>query len=97
MSKTNQVGVKHYVDEFYDSLAYVDENMSYDEKIKVKINLINRGNEFIENKQYDVAIDFYNRLLSHELFVNDYHPYRKLSRVYRKNKQYKKAEVHRLR
>ena len=86
----NQVGVKHYVDEFYDSLAYVDENMSYDEKIKVKINLINRGNEFIENKQYDVAIDFYNRLLSHELFVNDYHPYRKLSRVYRKNKQYKK-------
>lgn len=78
------------IDEFYDSIAYTNETMSYDEKVEIKSKLIDLGNEYIDNKQYGLAIVFYNKLLSHDLFVNDYHPYRKLSRVFRKDKQYEK-------
>ena len=39
-------------------------------------------------KEYDKAIGFYIRLLHHELFKNDFYPYRMLSIAYRKNSEY---------
>ena len=79
-----------YLDEIFESICFVDKNMSYAEKVRIKSKLIDLGNEYINNKQYEIAGEYYNRLLAHELFVNDYHPYRKLSRVYRKDKKYEK-------
>lgn len=69
-------------------ISNVNDDSSYSQKVDLKYELILKGQEFIDNKQYSDAIDFYNGLLNHELFVNDYHPYRKLSSVYRKDKQF---------
>ena len=63
-------------------------NESHKEKINRKYTLILKAYQFLNEEKYNLAIAFYNSLLSHELFINDYHPYRKLSRVYRKKKLY---------
>lgn len=73
----------------YDDELKVPENLSYDEKIDFKYNLIQKGKRLME-ENFDLAIVFYNNLLNHELFVNDYHPYLKLSKCYGKTKRYKK-------
>ncbi|WP_292749058.1 hypothetical protein [Methanobrevibacter sp.] len=65
-------------------------NLSYDEKIKIKQRLVKQGNRYIYMEENGNAIEFYNKLLTHVLFENDYHPYRKLARVYHKDKQYEK-------
>ena len=60
----------------------------YKRKIKLKLNLINKGKNLIENEKYGKAIRFYEELMDNELFSNDYHPYLKLSQVYRSDKKY---------
>lgn len=75
----------------FDEFVNFDKNLSYDEKIQFKYNLILMGNDLIKKAQYPMAIAYYTRLLSHGLFSNDYHPYLKLYRAYHKDKQYEKA------
>ena len=84
--KKAQIG--HHVDDGFLDFVNDGENLDYNEKIDYKYDLVKLGNEFIDNKEYDKAILFYNKLLTNKLFENDYHPYRKLSRVYRKKKLY---------
>ena len=49
-----------------------------------------QGNGYVDRGENANAISFYNRLLTHALFANDYHPYRKLARLYRTERQYKR-------
>ena len=57
----------------------------YRDRVKLKLDLINRGKSLIEKEKYAEAIQFYKGLLEDELFANDYHPYLKLSQVYELN------------
>lgn len=77
---------------YLDSVMKVDENLTYDEKIDLKRDLIIEGERYISKKQYGNAREFYKRLLGHELFVNDYYPYKKLSFIYRKDGQFEDDE-----
>ena len=74
----------------FDKFLKMENINEYDEKINLKYNLYLIGNSLLDEKQYEKAIIFYNKLLTHELFVNDYHPYIKLAITYRKNKQFHK-------
>lgn len=62
------------VEEFLD--------LSYLKKMETKYELTVKGNELIDQKRYYEAIDYYHKILNHELFINDYHPYLKLANVY---------------
>ena len=77
-----------YPPECFDSICQMDEGLSYDEMVSFKYKLYDYGNRLIKGRKFDKAIGFYTRLLTHELFANDYHPYRKLATVYRRNGQY---------
>ena len=48
-----------------------------------KYRLIVNGDNFIENKSFNEARDYYLQLLNHELFINDYYPFLKLSIIYK--------------
>lgn len=74
----------------YKNEVKVPDNLSYDEKIDFKYNLILKGKNLMETKHYDKAIVFYTTLINHELFINDYHPYYKLSKCYGKTNRYDK-------
>ena len=58
----------------------------------MKCQLVKMGEIFINNERYGEAIDFYNMLLEHELFANDYYQYYKLSYAYRKDGQFEEDE-----
>ena len=74
----------------FDEFLNMDNIITYDEKVKLKYDLYLMGNQLLGSKNDYKAIIFYNKLLNHELFVNDYHPYLKLAIIYRKNKQHHK-------
>lgn len=77
---------------YFDSITEVNENLSYEEKVELKHELIIMGEGLIKEKKYGDAVEFFNRLKTHELFVNDYYPYMKLSYVYRKDGQFEDDE-----
>ena len=54
----------------------------YLKNINRKYKLITNGENLIKNREYSSARDYYLKLLDHELFVNDYYPYFKLSQIY---------------
>jgi len=57
----------------------------YIEKYHIKIDGFK-----LEKEDPKEAIKFYKNLLKHELFINDYYPYRRLVLMYKKTKQYDK-------
>ena len=79
-------------DAYLDSIMKVDDALTYDDRIDLKRELIIIGERYIHKKQYGNAREFYKRLLSHELFKNDYYPYKKLSFIYRKDGQFEDEE-----
>ena len=79
-----------YDPSIFDDFVNLEDNLSYEEKINFKYKLIKKGDELMSAWQYEKAIAYYNRLLTHELFINDYHPYLKLYKAYGKNKQKEK-------
>lgn len=70
----------------FDEFVSFDDDLTYDEKIEFKYNLIKKGEKLIDDNKIAEAIAYYRRLLTHELFINDYHPYLKLYRAYGKDK-----------
>ena len=79
-----------YSPEYFDKDVEFDSNISHDEKIKFKYELIVKGEKLYKSRSYGKAIAFYTRLLSHELFINDYYPYFELVRTLHKDKRYDK-------
>lgn len=77
-----------YFPHYFDSEVKIDTNTSYEEKIKFKQALILKGESLFKKREYDKAIAFYTRLISHELFINDYYPYFQLARTLHKDKRY---------
>ena len=77
-----------YSPDYFDSDVEFDKDISHDEKIKFKYELILKGESLFKSRKYDKAIAFYTRLLTHELFINDYYPYLELAKVLHKNKRY---------
>lgn len=57
----------------------------YIEKYNIKRNGLD-----LEKEDADEAIQFYKNLLTDELFINDYYPYRRLVLMYKKTRQYDK-------
>ena len=53
-----------------------------------KRKLIEMGNAYIENGEYEKGFYFFRRLLKNDLFINDDYPYINLSRVYREANLY---------
>lgn len=80
-------------DSYLDSIMNVEDGLSYDDKIDLKRELIIMGERLIKSKKWGDAREFYRRLLSHELFDNDYYPYKKLSFIYRKDGQFEDDEM----
>ena len=80
-------------DSFLDCIMEVDPDQSYDDLIDLKRELIIMGERYINNKKYGDARELYKRLLSHELFANDYYPYKRLSFIYRKDGQFEEDEM----
>lgn len=91
-NKSKKASKPTYDASYFDSLTQMDENLSYEEKIDFKRTLIMVGKYFIKEKKYGDATEFFNRLKNHELFVNDYYPYKQLSFVYRKDGQFEDDE-----
>ena len=79
-----------YSPEYFDKDVEFDSNINLDEKIKFKYKLIMKGEKLYKSRKYGKAIAFYTRLLSHELFINDYYPYFELVRILHKDKRYDK-------
>lgn len=78
-------------DDVGDSILEISvDDLSYDGKVKLKRKIVSKGNGYIDRGENGNAIAFYKKLLDHDLFINDYHPYRKLARLYRKERLYKK-------
>ena len=50
--------------------------------------LIEMGNAYIENGEFEKGFYFFRRLLKNDLFINDDYPYLNLSRVYREANLY---------
>ena len=67
----------------------IKKDSDYLHKINIKYQLILRGNYLLEINDYSNAVDFYSNLLNHELFIDDYYPYLKLSLAYRGLKDFK--------
>lgn len=86
-NRLNQTPLK-YSPDYFDSDVEFDNGISYDEKIKFKYELILKGENLYKSRKYGKAIAFYTRLLSHELFINDYYPYLELAKVLHKDKRY---------
>ena len=75
----------------YKPYSPVDTPISADDSksdVDLKYDLIVEGNELFDNNKYVEAIDFYKNLLNHKLFVNDYYPYKKLSKLYHFTNQF---------
>ena len=70
-----------------DKNDVIDEETNFmrSEKLNVKADLIKEGLK-LEDTDRQNAISFYEKLLSNELFANDYYPYRRLVQLYPKNK-----------
>lgn len=77
-----------YSPDYFDSDVEFDKDISHDEKVKFKYELILKGESLFKSRKYDKAIAFYTRLLTHELFINDYYPYLELAKVLHKDKRY---------
>ena len=82
-------------DEFtYNNKTYknnyneINNNLEISNDIISKYQLKKEGISLIKDKNYEDAIKFYNNLINHELYINDYYPYRKLVEVYRKQNNY---------
>lgn len=78
---------KKFDDKYYDDFLAFDENSSSETKINIKQNIINKGEQLLDEKSYPRAISFFKALINHKLFINDYYPYSNLSKCYRKTKQ----------
>ena len=76
--------------DYFDSYVEFDKHISYGEKIKFKYKLMLKGEKLFKARKYDEAIAFYTRLLTHELFVNDYYPHIQLAKLLHKDKRYDK-------
>ena len=76
-----------YSPQDFDSIVSFNQNLTNEEKIEFKKELIIKGESYIKNKEYDKAIAFFTRLLTHRLFINDYYQYNRLSYVYKKEKR----------
>lgn len=85
-SKINKKPLKYPLDYFKNEFIF-NHDLSYDEKIKFKKNLIMQGELLIKNKDYDKAIVYFKGLVNHELFINDCYPYERLSDAYKKDKR----------
>lgn len=79
-----------YSPDYFDRDVKFDNNSSNNEKVKFKYGLIMKGKNLYKSKEYDKTIAFYTRLLSHELFINDYYPYFELAKVLHKDERYDK-------
>ena len=77
----------NYSPEIFKEFVEFDEKISLKEKIRFKLKLIQKGDELLSEKSYAKAVAYYTCLLNHELFINDYHPYLKLSRCFMKTRQ----------
>lgn len=77
-----------YSPDYFDSYVEFDNDSSYDDKIKFKHELILKGENLFKTRKYSKSIAFYARLLTHELFINDYYPYIELAKVLHKDKRY---------
>ena len=71
-------------------------NPDYLKKINLKYQLTLRGKDLLDNGDYLEAVDFFKKLLKHELFINDYHPYTKLANAYHRLRDYE-SEVETIR
>ena len=87
--RLNQKPLK-YSPDYFDSDVEFNNDLSYDEKVKFKYELMMKGKKLYKYYKYDKPIAFYTRLLSHKLFINDYYPYVELTRILHKNKRYDK-------
>lgn len=74
-----------------DTFREAIEDYCSDEKVKQK--LIEIGDSYIENQEFEKGFYFFRRLLKNDLFINDDYPYLNLSRVYREADLYEQ-ELH---
>ena len=88
-NKLKQTPLK-YSPDYFDSDVELEDNISYDDKIKFKYKLIIKGEKLYKSRNYDKVIAFYTRLLTHELFIHDVYPYFELARILHKDKRYDK-------
>lgn len=79
-----------YPPEYFDEVCRVPLNLDYDGLVSFKYRLYQYGKKLID-EDTDKAIAFYTRLKNHELFINDYYPFRKLATLFRKKRQYSDA------
>jgi len=75
--------------EHFDDVCRMQKNMTHDEKVAFKYRLYLYGKNLINENEYDMALSFYIRILHHELFANDYYPFKKIAVVLRKKRKYR--------
>ena len=64
------------------------DDFDYSKGIEIKAKQKDYGNKLIKSKDYDGAEDFYKKLITNMYYLNDYYPFRKLTTVYEKKKEY---------
>ena len=64
-----------------------------DDYLEIKFNLKKKGLR-LENRDLDEAISFYKKLINNDLFIDDYYPFKRLTVMYHKKKDYQsEAEI----
>ncbi|MBE6491198.1 MAG: ATP-dependent DNA helicase [Methanobrevibacter sp.] len=75
--------IENFSNDYLDEKSIMYENWSdIKEKTNLKYELIQKGNNLLNDGKTEKAIAFYNDLIQDELFSNDYYPYLKLSEIY---------------
>lgn len=64
--------------------------MTGKERRRLKTKLMRKARNHQKNVELYEAIAYYEQMLNHELFADDYRPYKNLSLLYRKTKQFEK-------
>ena len=73
-----------------EELYEYDSNLSEEENILHKIIIKEHGRLLITDKKYSEAIAFHENLKNNTYFTNDWYPYRQLTIIYDKQKNYRK-------
>ena len=72
---------------FSRDFTKLDGNASFEDKIRFKLKLIKKAEEFLKNKNHILSLQYFDRLISHPLFENDVYPYWCISEIFKALKQ----------
>lgn len=84
---TGDAATYAHLGEFGD-VSQDEADLAGERAVRIKTMQKELGDRFMKSKDYDKAIDFYQKLITNMYYLNDCYPYRKLTEAYAKNNDF---------